>query len=386
MTVTMGGADVAAAAASVGFKGDALVIAVAVARAESSWQRDKISATNDYGLWQINKGAWGKNYDFNRLLSDANYNAKAAWDISRGGTNWDQWYTYTPLGQLSGTGPFRNYLDVATSAVNFYLGNTGQPTVSKPNPKIGVDTRSTTAVSTAAAVNNATVQRGASCPWPPTLTAQPQKAHDSAFYSGGSPDGYSVYTGGTKQFQGRIIGQDSTTLGLALDFLYNPEFVDMQYAADQSMLPSDQMSPSQMGLGLTTTTTISFTLYFDRSFELFHGSDVSQGVMYDINRLEQICGITEDYPYFILNRVKVLLGRPLSMQYFASITNFSVHYSHFSWTMVPMRAVVQIQMIRLGKLAAGSSDELLSAAMAAGGSGYEVLDTSKAGKPQGGSS
>lgn len=91
--VTLTTIEVARAAHAVGFRGDALRIAIAVARAESNFRRNVVSPTNDYGLWQINKPAHPK-YDFNRLLDDANYNAGAAWDISGRGKSWTPWYTY----------------------------------------------------------------------------------------------------------------------------------------------------------------------------------------------------------------------------------------------------------------------------------------------------
>lgn len=97
-------AQIAGAAKSAGFSGNALVIAVAVALAESSGNaraHNKIPPDNSYGLWQINMlGDMGperrKKFGIssNDELFNPNVNAKAAYAISNGGKNWRPWSTY----------------------------------------------------------------------------------------------------------------------------------------------------------------------------------------------------------------------------------------------------------------------------------------------------
>lgn len=79
------------------FRGDQLVIAVAVAKAESGWNTDSryVSSQEDSrGLWQINTYA---HPNFNRTsLYDPEYNAMAAWQVySDSNHTWRPWTTYT---------------------------------------------------------------------------------------------------------------------------------------------------------------------------------------------------------------------------------------------------------------------------------------------------
>jgi hypothetical protein len=92
------GAVVAQAAKDAGFTGNDLVIAIAVAKAESNWRPSVVSPTNadgtkDCGLWQINsihKDLLRKN-----SCSDPKANARMArqvWKNAHG--SWSPWYTY----------------------------------------------------------------------------------------------------------------------------------------------------------------------------------------------------------------------------------------------------------------------------------------------------
>jgi hypothetical protein len=98
-----------------GFTGQGLRMALAIAMAESSGQASQLNnnpSTGDlsYGLFQINMiGAMGperlKQYGLssNASLFDALTNAKVAFKMSHGGTNWSPWSTYT-------SGAYKTYL------------------------------------------------------------------------------------------------------------------------------------------------------------------------------------------------------------------------------------------------------------------------------------
>lgn len=103
-------------AASAGFTGAALDIAVAVALAESSGRPAAIGdrdlphrGCRSYGLWQINSCPARDARDPVRRgadpapLLDPAVNAAAAWSISSRGTNWRPWTTYR-------TGAYRRYM------------------------------------------------------------------------------------------------------------------------------------------------------------------------------------------------------------------------------------------------------------------------------------
>lgn len=98
--------QVAQAASSAGFKGDAVIMAVAIAKRESGWDPAAIGDKNNpapghrsIGLMQINvgptynnKGIWFRENE--QLLFDPVNNMKAAFEMSGGGTNWRAWTTY----------------------------------------------------------------------------------------------------------------------------------------------------------------------------------------------------------------------------------------------------------------------------------------------------
>lgn len=90
-TLDIGGVKAYAAAA--GFQGNSLITATAIAMAESSGRTDVINASGAVGLWQILMSAhpqWTQ-----AQLMDPYTNAKAAFQISNGGSNWSPWVTYT---------------------------------------------------------------------------------------------------------------------------------------------------------------------------------------------------------------------------------------------------------------------------------------------------
>lgn len=111
---------VAQAAYAAGFRGQALLTAVQVAGAESSFGANLgPSPTNDYGLWQINSPSH-PTYATSSLLSDPLYNARAAYAISNGGTNWTPWSTYN-----SGAYRAPGIVAAAQSAVSNLAGTLG---------------------------------------------------------------------------------------------------------------------------------------------------------------------------------------------------------------------------------------------------------------------
>lgn len=107
---------------SVGFSGEGLRIAYAVAMAESSGNArahnpDVSTGDNSYGLFQINMlGAMGperrKQYGLNSNddLYDPYVNAKVAYKMSNGGKNWQPWSTYK-------RGDYKKFLGGADVAV-----------------------------------------------------------------------------------------------------------------------------------------------------------------------------------------------------------------------------------------------------------------------------
>ena len=91
-----------AIARSAGFPNPEL--AAAVAMAESGGNANAVGDLylgGSYGLWQINSKAHPQ---FSvAMLFDPTYNARAAFEVSKGGTDWTPWTTFR-------TGAYRQYL------------------------------------------------------------------------------------------------------------------------------------------------------------------------------------------------------------------------------------------------------------------------------------
>lgn len=120
------GIDLAARAAyNAGFRGDALVVAVAIAGGESSYNPNALGDQQletdkwgpSYGFWQIRSLRRPQDYSFpdtlrlnDGTLYDPTKNAEAAYALSSGGTNWRPWSVFT-------AGIYQNFINVARTAV-----------------------------------------------------------------------------------------------------------------------------------------------------------------------------------------------------------------------------------------------------------------------------
>ena len=119
--VRMSAIDVAKVYAQAGFRGDALVRMVAIARGESGW----IAAAQ--GDTSLTNGTWGPSIGLSQIrslnsqygtggwrdgsrLSDPLFNARAAYAISNGGTNFTPWTVYNE-------GIYEQFVEEAKAAV-----------------------------------------------------------------------------------------------------------------------------------------------------------------------------------------------------------------------------------------------------------------------------
>lgn len=103
------GADLCAQVGSVaGFRGDALVTAVAIALAESGCNPNATSAASALGIWQIHAPSHPQ-YSA-ACLYDPQCNANAAWVVSSHGTGWGPWTVYS-------TGSYQSRIPAANAAV-----------------------------------------------------------------------------------------------------------------------------------------------------------------------------------------------------------------------------------------------------------------------------
>lgn len=102
--------QIAVVAYDAGFRGNALVTAVAVAYAESSGRTDVVNSIGCVGLWQIYQKVhpWAGTVE---QLKNPATNARAAYTISKGGATWKPWEAYT-------NNAYKRYLAQATTAVS----------------------------------------------------------------------------------------------------------------------------------------------------------------------------------------------------------------------------------------------------------------------------
>ena len=75
-----------------GFRNTGLRIAWAIAMRESGGRANAISSTGDYGVFQFNRAAWGKQPWWNTTkMLDRNYNIMIAYEISQKGKTFYPW-------------------------------------------------------------------------------------------------------------------------------------------------------------------------------------------------------------------------------------------------------------------------------------------------------
>ncbi len=132
----------AAAARAAGFKGQALITALAIAGAESGYNpraQNLKYPDHSIGLWQINQLAHKGRFGSDSALMNPLANAKAAFALSGGGRNWGPWTTYT-------SGAYRSYLARARAAAVGSRGGAGTrgTTGTVPTSPGGGGTRDTT--------------------------------------------------------------------------------------------------------------------------------------------------------------------------------------------------------------------------------------------------
>lgn len=139
MTLVITPEQCAGYAYDAGARGDALVMAVAIAGAESTYDVDNIGDVNledakwgkSYGLWQIrslkSERGTGKARDEFALYptssdhADPAFNARSMWSISSGGTNWKPWSTFK-------NGAYKKFLPQARAAAAHPSHSPGSPT------------------------------------------------------------------------------------------------------------------------------------------------------------------------------------------------------------------------------------------------------------------
>jgi hypothetical protein len=164
-------------------------------------------------------------------------------------------------------------------------------------------------------------------------------------------------------------------------FLYNPPEVDVNHSTDAAsapVTPQNYRNPLDKGAwNIPLATTVSFNLYFDRTYELWSKSgpvdpnDYTQGsgeagVRVDVEALYRVVGIFQptavqppttspnttpsnlysngDPGPMPLTPVTVYFGGPRSLNYHGYISSIYLKWQTFSQLMVPYRCTVGVSM------------------------------------------
>lgn len=140
---------------------------------------------------------------------------------------------------------------------------------------------------------------------------------------------------------GRVVG--------ILHFVFNPTSVSFNYEIDpNAAVPYDEQENPGLPL-LGPKTMCSFQLVFDRTYETLNG-DSELGVLEDVAVLEHILGISTSEEGTISSAFQtvanVYFGNDNAMSFKGMFTGASVEMTHFTPTMVPIRLVMNISMMR----------------------------------------
>lgn len=181
---------------------------------------------------------------------------------------------------------------------------------------------------------------------------------------------------GNNLVRGGII--DLTTKQFRCYFMMNPQQISMGSSIDTTNLTSPlQQDPSVMQYGgyWVTNQTISFTIYFNRMYEVWQGgqkgpSDI--GCRWDIRALERLIGIFDastkggasvgvgnygagGYPPMTYP-LQVVFGGANSYQFQGVIAGLDYYYTLFSKDMIPIEAYADVQVMRIYQPSMSSPD------------------------------
>jgi cell wall-associated NlpC family hydrolase len=162
---------------------------------------------------------------------------------------------------------------------------------------------------------------------------------------------------------------DLTTRQFKCYFMMNPQQISMGSNIDTSNLTSPlQQDPSVMQYGgyWVTNQTVSFTIYFNRMYEVWQGgvkgpSDI--GCRWDIRAIERLMGIFDaqtkggasvgignygagGYPPMTYP-LQVVFGGSNSYQFQGTIAGMDYTYTLFSKDMIPIEAFCDLQIMRI---------------------------------------
>jgi cell wall-associated NlpC family hydrolase len=192
---------------------------------------------------------------------------------------------------------------------------------------------------------------------------------------------------------------DLTTKQFRLYFMMNPQQISMGSNIDTSNLTSPlQQDPSVMQYGgyWVTNQTISFTIYFNRMYEVWQGGTTGPsqiGCRWDIRALERLVGIFDaattgganvgvgnygagGYPPMTYP-LQVVFGGANSYQFQGVIAELDYTYTLFDQNMIPIEAYADVSVMRIYQPSMSSPD-LVNALPMTASTGGQYLSSVKA--------
>lgn len=129
-----------------------------------------------------------------------------------------------------------------------------------------------------------------------------------------------------------------------LHFMWNPTSLNIHYTSNPDWDISAPATPDAQGP--QGGGSISFTLLFDRTYEVASGRD-PKGCLTDLLVAEELGGIERDGPMVLAQRqLLVLFGGPNTIKFEGFLTSLAPTIEHFSPQMVPMRMTLEVTVER----------------------------------------
>jgi hypothetical protein len=133
-----------------------------------------------------------------------------------------------------------------------------------------------------------------------------------------------------------------------VNFQYNPTDISINYSINTDVYPADSVNSEGLAPVLAAQgQTISWTMYFNRTYEMLVGSK-RVGVMADIQSLEYMLGSHDGQGLAAVDMMVCFgmtkSGKPIAFN--GWISNLDVQLLQFTHRMIPTVAMVQVGMVR----------------------------------------
>jgi hypothetical protein len=177
-------------------------------------------------------------------------------------------------------------------------------------------------------------------------------------------------------------------------FMMNPQQISVDAGINTSQLSPFQQDPNvwQSGGYWATNQTVTFTVYFNRMYEVWQGNvqgPSQEGCRWDTRALERLMGIFDavannggavglgnngwgEWPASMMP-LQVAFGGPNALQFQGVIASFDYTYTIFDANMIPVEAYADIQVMRVYNPQSSGADLTTSLVTSTGQKGVTNL-------------